>query len=90
MTLPVPCEPTRGLSDDDLAVLAFEASFRGSAARREAEVRERFGTSVPRHQQRLNRLLDDPAALAAEPLLVRRLRRVRELRREARSAHRLP
>ena len=54
-----------------------------------AAIRETFGESSTRYYQRLNALLDDPAALALAPLLVRRLRRLRDERRGARSEVRL-
>lgn len=81
--------PEPGLSDREVAMLAFEAGWRSSPSGREQEVRERFGVSLPRYQQELNRLLDEPAALAHDPLVVKRLRRLREQRRLARSAERL-
>lgn len=77
------------LTDLEVDILAFESSWRGRPQAREQEVRERFGMSPARYQQVLNRLLDQDEALEHDPLLVRRLRRVREQRRDARSAHRL-
>lgn len=52
-------------------------------------IREMFGISAARYHQLLTRILDDPAALAYDPMTVRRLRRVREARRRQRTAHRL-
>ena len=52
-------------------------------------IRERFGFSAARYQQLLNRLIDRPEALAADPMLVRRLRRLREQRRRRRVATQL-
>jgi hypothetical protein len=52
-------------------------------------IRERFGLSVTRYHQLLNRIIDDPEALAYDPMTVRRLRRVREARRRRRVADRL-
>ena len=54
-----------------------------------AAIRETFELSSTRYYQILNALLDDPAALAHDPLLIRRLRRLRERRQRARSARRL-
>jgi hypothetical protein len=56
---------------------------------KEREVRERFGFSMTRYHQLLTRILDDPAALAYDPMTIRRLRRVREARRRRRVAERL-
>ena len=81
--------PEPGLSDREVAMLAFEAGWPSTPSGREQEVRERFGVSLPRYQQELNRLLDEPAALAHDPLVVKRLRRLRAQRRPPRSAERL-
>jgi hypothetical protein len=52
-------------------------------------VRDKFGMSATRYYQTLNALIDNPAALAQDPLLVKRLRRLREARQRSRSAKRL-
>ena len=56
---------------------------------KERAIRERFGCSSTRYHQMLTRILDDPAALAYDPMTVRRLRRVRQARRRRRVADRL-
>lgn len=56
---------------------------------KEVAVRERFGVSAARYHQLLDRLIDRPEALEYDPVLVRRLRRLREGRREKRFARRL-
>ena len=48
-----------------------------------------FDLSPTRYYQVLNEVIDNPAALAEDPLLVRRLRRLRTSRQKARSARRL-
>ncbi|MDR1450228.1 MAG: DUF3263 domain-containing protein [Propionibacteriaceae bacterium] len=48
---------------------------------KEQAIRERFGCSPTRYYDVLNRLLDEPAAWAADPLVVKRLRRRRAARR---------
>ena len=45
--------------------------------------------SSTRYYQVLNSLIDNPAALAADPMLVKRLRRLRAARQRQRSARRL-
>jgi hypothetical protein len=82
--------PAADLSERDAALLDFEASWWEASGAKEAEIRERFGLSAPRYYQILNQLLDDPAALAHAPLLVKRLRRLRSRRQEGRSARQLP
>jgi len=52
-------------------------------------IREMFGISTARYHQLLTRIIDDPAALAYDPMTVRRLRRVRAARRRQRTADRL-
>lgn len=66
------------LSDTDLAVLRFAARAPRSVGAREDAVRSELGMQPIRYYQRLNRLLDSPDALAAEPQLVRRLQRLRD------------
>lgn len=78
-----------GLSDRDAAILDFEASWWSAQGSKESEIRERFGVSAPRYYQILNALIDAPEALEAQPLLVKRLRRLRQRRHESRSARHL-
>lgn len=57
-------------------ILDFEAGGTWTyAGLKEQAIRERFDMSATRYYQVLNGLLDDPAALAYAPLLVRRLLR---------------
>lgn len=77
------------LSARDRAILDFEDRWWAAPQGKEAEIMERFATSSAVYHQILNRLLDDPDALAHKPLLVKRLRRLRSTRREHRSAGRL-
>jgi hypothetical protein len=65
-------------------VLAFERRSWPGAGAKERAVRERLGISPTRYYQLLNALLDDPRALAHDPVTVNRLRRRREARREGR------
>src|SRR6476659_7533346 len=59
------------------------------AGAKEQAIRELFDMSATRYYQVLNALLDRPEALAADPMLVKRLRRLRTARQRARSARRL-
>jgi len=72
------------LTDRDRAILDFERSWWTEAGPKDTAIRERFELSGTRYYQLLTELLDDPEALDHDPLLVRRLRRVRERRRRAR------
>lgn len=78
-----------GLTEDELAMLELEASWWKYAAVKESLVRDRFEISSTVYYARLNALIDRPEALAAAPLVVRRLQRLREQRRHQRSARRL-
>ena len=78
-----------GLSERDQQVLAFERQWWKYAGAKEQAIRELFDMSATRYYQVLNALLDKPEALAADPMLVKRLRRLRAARQRARSARRL-
>jgi hypothetical protein len=83
-------EPVGGeLSERDREVLAFERQWWKYAGAKEQAIRELFDMSATRYYQVLNALLDRPEALAADPMLVKRLRRLRTARQRARSARRL-
>ncbi|MFI1257063.1 DUF3263 domain-containing protein [Streptomyces netropsis] len=73
-----------GLSDCDRALLALERRTWPGPGVKEREIRERLGITPTRYYQLLNALLDDPRALAHDPVTVNRLRRVRDARRERR------
>ena len=77
------------LSARDTEILAFERQWWKYAGAKEQAVREKFDMSATRYYQVLNALIDKPEALAADPLLVRRLRRLRAARQRQRSARRL-
>ena len=77
------------LSERDREVLDFERQWWKYAGAKEQAVREKFQMSATRYYQVLNALIDKPEALAVDPLLVKRLRRLRETRQRARSARRL-
>ncbi|MEV6317462.1 DUF3263 domain-containing protein [Streptomyces sp. NPDC051776] len=70
-----------GLSERDRAVLAVERRTWSGPGDKERAIRERLGLSPTRYYQLLNALLDDPCALAHDPVTVNRLRRVRDSRR---------
>ena len=78
-----------GLSERDGSILAFERQWWKYAGAKEQAIRDQFGMSATRYYQVLNALIDRPEALAHDPLLVKRLRRLRAARQRARSARRL-
>jgi hypothetical protein len=77
------------LSERDLQILEFERQWWKYAGAKEQAVRDLFGMSATRYYQVLNAHIDTPAAMAADPMLVKRLRRMRASRQRARSARRL-
>ncbi|MCL1837716.1 MAG: DUF3263 domain-containing protein [Propionibacteriaceae bacterium] len=77
------------LSDTERKVLDFEKSWWSLPGSKEAEIRENFNISATRYYQLLNALIDNPAALAYDPLMIKRLRRLRTSRQKERTAKRL-
>ncbi|GAA2937055.1 DUF3263 domain-containing protein [Streptomyces erythrogriseus] len=65
-------------------VLALERRGAVSPGAKERVIREELGLVPVRYYQLLNALLDDPRALAHDPVTVKRLRRVRDARRAER------
>lgn len=86
MTDPRPADPPRSeLDDDELRVLAFERAWADRIGNREAAIRSEFGVSPARYYQMLYALIESPLAVRHDPLLVRRLQRLRDSRRRARA-----
>lgn len=81
--------PAPELDPRSRAILDFEREWWRYAGAKEHAIRERFGLSTTRYYQLLNRIIDDDAALAYDPMLVRRLRRLRAARQRQRAARRL-
>ena len=75
-----------GLSDLESRILEFERSWWRYAGAKESAIKELFDMSAPRYYQLLNDLIDRADALLAAPMLVKRLRRLRQARMSARSA----
>ncbi|WAC53783.1 DUF3263 domain-containing protein [Gordonia sp. SL306] len=78
-----------GLSRREHDILAFERQWWKYAGAKEEAIKELFGLSATRYYQVLNALVDRPESLAADPMLVKRLRRLRASRQKARAARRL-
>jgi hypothetical protein len=73
------------LSDLEFRILEFERSWWRFAGAKESAIKDLFDLSAPRYYQILNDLIDRPDALEASPMLVKRLRRLREARTSART-----
>ena len=86
-------EPTRAgdgvLATRDREILAFERQWWRHAGAKENAIRERFDLSATRYYQLLNKLLEKPEAIEADPMLVKRLRKTRAARQRKRGARRL-
>lgn len=83
------------LSDRDRMLLQFEERWPRHTGTKESAILNELDMRVPRYYQLLGRIIEDPAALAAEPMLVHRLLRARAAKSWARahlvaSAPRLP
>ncbi|HEX8906165.1 MAG TPA: DUF3263 domain-containing protein [Longimicrobiaceae bacterium] len=72
------------LTDREAEILAFEARWWKHAGAKEQAIRDTFGLSSTRYYQLLNALLENPAALERDPVLVGRLRRLRSTRARTR------
>lgn len=77
-----------GLSDQDQKILEFERGWWRYGGAKDSAISEMFGFTATRYYQRLNVLIDTPEALAADPMLVKRLRRMRGARQQARQQRR--
>lgn len=73
-----------GLSDRDRAILDFERSWWQLDGSKEAAIRAQLGISATRYYVLLQELCDSAAARAYDPLVIHRLRRVRDRRRRSR------
>ncbi len=77
-----------GLSSREREILAFERQWWKYAGAKEQAIRELFDMSATRYYQILNGLIDQQDALANDPMLIKRLRRLRSGRQRARAASR--
>ena len=77
------------LSRQEHEMLAFERQWWRRPGAKETAIRDRFGMSPTRYYQVLNDVIDRPEALSTDPMLVKRLRRLRSGRQRARAARRL-
>lgn len=84
-----PARPGSTLTERDLDMLSMERLWWQFAGAKEQAIREKFDMSATRYYQLLNALIDSDDALAFDPLLVKRLRRLRAQRQRSRSARRL-
>ena len=74
------------LTQRDIEILDFERSWWKHAGVKEQAIKERFDMSATRYYQLLNELLENSAAMAHDPILVKRLKRLRTYRQRQRVA----
>jgi hypothetical protein len=74
------------LTQRGVEILDFERSWWKHAGVKEQAIKERFDMSATRYYQLLNDLLENPAAMAHDPILVKRLKRLRTYRQRQRVA----
>jgi hypothetical protein len=77
------------LGERERDVLAFERHWWRHAGAKEEAIRREFAVGPTAYYQLLSRLIDDPAAIAYDPMLVKRLQRQRASRHRQRSRDRL-
>lgn len=81
--------PSIELDETEREILAFERQWWKYGGAKETAIRDLFSMSATRYYQVLNSLIDTEAALAADAMLVKRLRRMRDARQRERSGRRL-
>ena len=85
----MPISNGAGLSELEIKMLDFERQWWRYAGAKESAIKELFDLTPPAYYQMLNNLIDREDAVLAEPILVKRLCRLRESRTAARSSTRL-
>jgi len=80
--------PREDLTDDELTMLTIERMWWQYSGLKEQVVREKLDISMTTYYQRLNALIDTERAMAADPMVVKRLQRIRERRQRSRSVRR--
>ena len=88
-SMPLNDPATAGLSEFEVKMLEFERSWWRHAGVKESSIKELFNLTPPAYYQLLNNLIDREAAVMAEPILVKRLRRLRDTRTQSRSSSKL-
>ncbi|MGR0220956.1 DUF3263 domain-containing protein [Agromyces sp. ZXT2-6] len=79
-----------GLDERGIRILAFEARAWRDPARKADAIRDELGMPAARYYRLLGDLVDDPAALRHDPMLVKRLQRQRDARAAARAERAIP
>ena len=80
---------SQSLSPLETKMLELERNWWKYAGAKEQAIRDLFDISATRYYQLLNELIDRPASLEHDPMLVLRLRRLRATRARTRASRRL-
>jgi Protein of unknown function (DUF3263) len=88
-SMPLSDSQPAGLSKLEIEMLDFERTWWRYAGVKESSIKELFNLTPPAYYQLLNNLIDRDAALIADPILVKRLRRLRDQRTSSRSSRKL-
>jgi hypothetical protein len=75
------------LTDDDRAILEIERSWWTEPGPKDEAITGQLQISTTHYYELLNELIDRPEAEAHDPLVVRRLRRMRDRRRQSRAEY---
>jgi hypothetical protein len=81
--------PSPSFGEREQKILEFERNWWKYSGAKERAIRERFGFSATRYYSLLNGIIDMQEALAYDPILVKRLQRLRAFRQRQRTARRL-
>lgn len=82
-------EQNTSFGDRERQILEFERFWWKYAGAKERSIRQQFDISATRYYQLLNDIIDMPEALSHDPILVKRLRRLRAFRQRQRTARKL-
>ena len=88
-SIPLSQPLSNGLTKLEIEMLDFERTWWRYAGVKESSIKELFNLTPPAYYQLLNNLIDRNDALIAEPILVKRLRRLRDGRMAQRSSSNL-
>jgi len=73
------------LSELELSILAFERQWWRHAGAKESAIKENFNLAPAAYYQLLSVLIDKEVAYELEPMLIKRLRRLRDVRSSKRA-----
>jgi hypothetical protein len=82
-------QETSGFGEQERRILDFERSWWKDSGSKERAIRERLEMSATTYYRLLNAAIDMPEALTHDPILVKRLQRLRAFRQRQRVARRL-